>query len=131
MNIEESKSYGSAVLYGVIAIFIVALISSLIFSLLLRFTSIDEAALKFPITTVSFITLFVGGFISGKRRKEKGWFLGGLTGFVYSFIIFLFHYLGFGKLFSFDEMVYHICFFLTAMMGGILGVNTSSKSRSI
>lgn len=85
--------------------------------------------MQFAITGVSFITLFLGGFVSGGKGKQKGWLVGGLTGIVYTTIIFLFQFLGMDSLFSFEEIVYHICYILTAMMGGILGVNLSTTSK--
>ncbi|MBM4762409.1 TIGR04086 family membrane protein [Bacillus sp. B15-48] len=121
-----------AVLYGVIAIFVLAIISSFIFSLLFRFTSVQESSLQYIVTTASFISLFLGGFITGRSGKQKGWLIGALTGLIYSMIIFLFQYLGHNSLFDTEQLIYHTCYMLTAMMGGILGVNlsTSSQSRS-
>ncbi len=127
--IEESKNFGNAVLYGVITVFLFAIVSSVIFSLILRFTPTSEGSLQFVITGVSFITLFLGGFVSGGKGKQKGWLVGGLTGIVYTTIIFLFQFLGMDSLFSFEEIVYHVCYILTAMMGGILGVNLSTTSK--
>lgn len=124
----ESRGLGIAVLHGVIAIFVFAILSSLIFSLLLAFTSVQESALKYIVTTVSFISLFIGGFITGKNGKQKGWLLGGATGIIYSTIIFLFQFLGHDSLFSMEQLVYHTCYILTAMMGAILGVNMSSSN---
>jgi putative membrane protein (TIGR04086 family) len=125
----ESRGLGISVIYGVIAIFVFAIVSSLIFSILLTFTSLQESSLQYAVTTVSFISLFAGGFITGKKGKEKGWFIGTATGLIYSAIIFLFQYLGLDSLFSTEQIIYHICYIITAMMGGILGVNMSS-SRS-
>lgn len=126
----ESRSLGIAVLQGVIAIFVLAILSSFIFSLLLAFTSVQESSLQYIVTTVSFISLFIGGFITGGKGKQKGWLIGGATGIVYSTIIFLFQYLGHDSLFSTEQIIYHICYILTATMGAILGVNmTSSNSR--
>ncbi len=79
--IEESKNIGSAVLIGTIAIFILAIISSVLFAFLLRFTSLQESSVQFIITALSFISIFMGGFISGGKGKQKGWMVGGLTGF--------------------------------------------------
>ncbi len=124
----ETRSLGIAVLHGVIAIFVFAILSSLIFSLLLAFTSVQESSLKYIVTTVSFISLFIGGFITGKNGKQKGWLIGGATGIIYSTIIFLFQFLGHDSLFSMEQLIYHICYILTAMMGAILGVNMSSSN---
>ncbi|WP_075982422.1 TIGR04086 family membrane protein [Bacillus massilinigeriensis] len=126
---DESKKMGSSILYGIITIFIVFIICSFIFSILLKFTTVQESSIQFIVTAISFITLFVGGFVSGGKGKQKGWLLGGLTGLVFSLIIFLFQFLGYDRLFNVEQLIYHICYILTAMMGGILGVNMTNKSR--
>ncbi|WP_321177919.1 TIGR04086 family membrane protein [Robertmurraya siralis] len=119
-------------LYGVIGIFLLLIIASFVFSVILRFTNTQESSLGILTTIISFITLFAGGFITGRKGKEKGWLIGALTGAIYTLIIFLFQYLGYDSLFSLEQIVYHVCYILTAMMGGILGVNMSSpKTRSI
>nr|WP_322091005.1 TIGR04086 family membrane protein [Cytobacillus massiliigabonensis] len=99
--------------------------------MLLTFTSLQESSLQFVVTAISFVSLFIGGFISGGKGKQKGWMVGGLTGLSYSIIIFLFQYLGQDSLFNLQQVIYHVCYILTAMMGGILGVNMSNnKSRA-
>ncbi|HYK73673.1 MAG TPA: TIGR04086 family membrane protein [Pseudoneobacillus sp.] len=126
----ESKNLGISILYGIVSIFSVAIICSLIFSLILRFTATQESSLQFIVTAVSFISLFVGGFISGGKGKEKGWLLGGGTGLLYSIIIFLFQYLGHNSLFTAEQIIYHTCYMLVAMMGGILGVNMTTAKKA-
>lgn len=126
----ETKNLGMAILYGVCAIFIMAIAASLIFSLLLRFTSINESSLTYVIMAVTFLSLFIGGFISGGKGKKQGWMLGGGTGLVFMLIVLLFQYLGHDSLFSLKQWIYQGCYVLTAMMGGILGVNLSSNSRN-
>jgi putative membrane protein (TIGR04086 family) len=125
----ESRNLGKAVLYGVIAIFLLAVVSSFIFSLLLKFTSVQESSLQYVMTSISFLSIFIGGFISGGNGKQKGWLIGGGTGLIYSVIIFLFQFLGYDSLFTFEQIIYHICYILTAMMGGILGVNIAGGAQ--
>jgi putative membrane protein (TIGR04086 family) len=124
------KKIGLATGYGVAAIFIIILLSSLIFSLLLKFTSVQEESLTWIILAISFLTLFIGGFVSGGKGKEKGWLMGGATGLLYSLIVFLFQYLGHDAVFSTEQSVYHIGFLATAMIGGIFGVNMTTPSRN-
>ncbi|MEH7251997.1 TIGR04086 family membrane protein [Neobacillus niacini] len=128
----ESKSFGTAILYGLIFIFLFAIVSSTIFSLILKFTSVRENSLQYVITAISFIGLFGGGFLSGGKRKQKGWLIGGLTGLIYSFIVLLSQYLGYDRLFDIEQFIYHVCYTLIAMMGGILGVNiATNNSRTV
>lgn len=116
-----------SVLYGLGVIYVVAALFSLLFSLLLRFTSLEESEIGYGITVVSFIALFAGGFTAGGKGKERGWLLGAMTGLSYTLINFLFQYLGFDALFSTEQIVYYITFTITAMIGGILGVNVSGN----
>ncbi|SFQ78504.1 MULTISPECIES: TIGR04086 family membrane protein [unclassified Bacillus (in: firmicutes)] len=126
----ESKTFGKALLYGLITIFFFAMVSSIIFSLILRFTSVQEGSLHYIVTAISFVGIFGGGFISGGKGKHKGWLIGGVTGTAYSFIILLFQYLGYDELFSTEQVIYHVCYILICMMGGILGVNMNSNTRN-
>lgn len=50
----EAKRWGKAVFYGVFTILIIALISSFLLSILLRFTSLTEDSLFWVITSISF-----------------------------------------------------------------------------
>ncbi len=125
----ETKKISAAVLYGLITIFVLAAVSSLIFSLILRFTDTSETTVGYIILFISFFSLFIGGFISGGKGKRAGWMLGGGTGLIYTLIIFLYQYLGLDSLFTTKQLIYYVSYILTAMMGGILGVNMTSKNE--
>lgn len=113
-------------MYGVGVIFAIAIAASLVFSLLLYFTKLEEQSIKLLITIISFFSLFIGGFICGGKAGQRGWMVGGITGGAYTLIIFLYQYLGQGAIFTGEQSIYHICYILTAMMGGVLGVNIAS-----
>ncbi|WP_019242732.1 MULTISPECIES: TIGR04086 family membrane protein [Bacillus] len=125
----ETKKMGSAILYGTITIFIFALIFSLIFSILLRFTALTESSLSYIILILSFISIFIGGIISGGKGKKQGWLVGGGTGLLYTLIILLFQYLGHDTSFTAREWIQSLCYILISMMGGILGVNISGGTE--
>lgn len=114
-------------MHGLITIFAMALIISFIFSMLLKFTGLTEDSVKWVIMGLSFVTLFIGGFVSGGKGKEKGWLIGGLTSLLYTLIILVFQFLGLGSSFSLEQLAFHAGFLLIAMLGGIMGVNLSSS----
>ena len=68
----ETKKMSVAIIYGVTTIFILAIIASLIFSILLRFTALTESSLSLVMMIVTFLSLFIGGFISGGKGKKQG-----------------------------------------------------------
>ncbi|WP_084347408.1 TIGR04086 family membrane protein [Heyndrickxia sporothermodurans] len=117
---------GSSILYGILTIFVLITISSLILSTILRYSEVQENSVKLLVTIISFIALFIGGFVCGGKGQQKGWISGSLTGITYTLIIFLFQFLGYGNIFSGEQLIYHICYIVTAMMGGVLGVNIMS-----
>lgn len=123
----ETKKMSLAIIYGVTTIFILAIIASLIFSIILRFTALTESSLSLVMMIVTFLSLFIGGFISGGKGKKQGILLGGGTGILYLAIILLFQYLGHDTFFSAKQWIYYICFVITATMGGILGVNMKGQ----
>ncbi|AST92708.1 MULTISPECIES: TIGR04086 family membrane protein [Sutcliffiella] len=125
----ESKRLSLAVMYGLITIFLIAVATSLIFSFLLKFTTLQEGSIAWVVLALSFLALFIGGFVSGGKGKEKGWLLGAATGGLYTMIIFLFQYLGSDSLFTLQQLIYHGAFVGIATLGGIIGVNlTAAKA---
>jgi len=125
----ETRKMGSAIIYGTVSIFILAVIFSLLFSLLLRFTSLTESSISYLILILSFICIFIGGLISGGKGKKQGWLLGGGTGLLYTLVILAFQYLGFDQTFSSREWIQSLCYILVCMMGGVLGVNLSGGKQ--
>jgi len=126
----EAQRLSISLLYGLGAIFVLLAVSSLVISLILRFSDLTEQSLHTVVTMISFFSLFIGGLIGGGKGKKKGWLLGSMTGMIYTGIVFLVQYLGYDELFTLKQMVYHICYILAAAMGGILGVNLfSGRSR--
>ncbi|MDX8359445.1 MULTISPECIES: TIGR04086 family membrane protein [Bacillaceae] len=123
----ETKKMSGAVLYGVLTILIIVLGMSMLFSLLLRFTNLNELSLSWVITIVGFIAVFIGGFVSGGKGKEKGWLVGAMTSIVYTFIVFLVQYLGYDSPFTLQQLLFHTGFLVTSIFGGIIGVNISSS----
>ncbi|MCX8002242.1 MAG: TIGR04086 family membrane protein, partial [Anoxybacillus mongoliensis] len=119
-----------AIFHGVITIFISAILCSFIFALLLKLTSYDETSLQWVMHVLAFLSLFFGGFIAGGKGKTRGWMLGGATGIIFTTIIFLFQFLGMDRTFSIEQWGYHAGFLVTAIIGGMIGVNVAtSRSR--
>jgi putative membrane protein (TIGR04086 family) len=122
-NKMETRKMLSAIVYGLLTILVIVLTCSVIFSLLLRFTSLQESSLHWIIMTLSFFALFAGGFISGGRGKEKGWLMGGATAILFSVIVLLYQFLGQESGFTLQQTFYHLGYLATAVFGGIMGVN--------
>lgn len=124
---QETKQIGKGILSGLLAIFVVMVVTSLLVSLMLTFTSMQESSFKWMIMILSFAALLLGGIISGGKAKERGWLIGAITAMIFSLTVFLFQYLGFGKTFSPEQFIYHGAFLGICMLGGMIGVNLRGK----
>ena len=121
------RGFFPAVLFGLTTILVIALSFSLVVSLVLSFTSFTEHSVKWLITIVAFMTMFLGGTISGAKAKERGWIAGAVTALLFSLLTFLIQYLGYDNSFTSEQYLYHGGYILVAAIGGIIGVNLSSN----
>lgn len=117
----------SGMLHGLVTIIVIIMVTSFLISLLLRFTGLTEESFSLATLIVSFVALFFGGFISGKRAKENGWIIGALTGVLYAFVVFLIQYLGFNHGFSGKQELYFLMYIAISSLGGMIGVNLSTN----
>src|SRR5699024_8991423 len=125
-----NNNYLKAIVYGWITILVLILLSSVILSVVVRFTAISEFTLSYITLTIGLIALFVVGIISGLKGKENGWMLGALTGVGFTLLTFFVQYLGFNELFSVGQLIYHATYILAAIVGSVIGVNLIVPSKS-
>ncbi|WP_349408002.1 TIGR04086 family membrane protein [Pseudalkalibacillus sp. SCS-8] len=112
--------------FGLVVVLTIIMVSSFLLSLVLRFSNLTEQSLTWVILGLSAIALFIGGIVSGKKGKEKGWLLGAGTGLMFSLVVFLVQYLGYQIKFDAEQYMYHAGYLLLSALGGVMGVNLSS-----
>jgi len=124
------RSTSTSVITGLVSTFGLVLIGSLLTALLLAFTSLRESTLPYFTYTINVISLLIGGFITGRRCGGKGWYYGGLTGAAYFLLVLLVGFLGFDAPMQFSTLFYLFGAFILAALGGVIGVNSTSKRYS-
>ncbi|WCK53614.1 TIGR04086 family membrane protein [Aneurinibacillus sp. Ricciae_BoGa-3] len=115
------------ILSGIMYAVCIVVAGSILTSLILAFSSVKESSLPTFVYTFNILALFSGGFTSGKRAGEKGWYYGGMTGLLYYLCIVLFSFLGYNAAFGLHNLYYAALAFAIAALGGIIGVNLSHK----
>ena len=85
---------------------------------------------NYIIRTITFIMglilFFILGLISGKKEKKNGWLSGILSSLIiiaFNFILILFTKTNI----TLSLLVKYLCYILTAMTGGMIGVNLQKK----
>jgi putative membrane protein (TIGR04086 family) len=124
------KKMGLALVFGITTILGIIMITSFIISLILKFTNLQENSVSWVLLAMTFLALFFGGLVSGGKGKVKGWLSGGATGLLFTFIVFIFQYLGYDQPFSMQQILYHIGLLLISTIGGIIGVNLYGQPRN-
>ncbi len=107
-------------------IFSIILITSIILTIINYFDIINYNVLKILKTITSIISIFIGGFIIGKKSNKKGFLEGIKLGVIYVLIIFLLSILGLNN-FKISKLLFYLMLILTSMLGSIIGINKNTK----
>lgn len=125
---NSTKKNTHPVFSGLIYAFIITIGFIIIYSFLLYFTSLSDSHLSRLTYIITAISLTSGGFVSGKRAGQKGWYYGGFTGLTYGLILAIIAFLAFDASFNLNGLALIVLTFLFGSLGGIFGVNTSKKN---
>ncbi len=75
------------------------------------------------------IALFVGGFVIGKKSKQKGWLEGLKLSGIFLVVLVLFQYLGLHSSFSLKNVLFYVLLIVSTVFGSMIGINKSSKNE--
>lgn len=125
MNKISQVRISSPLISGMIYAFLIMGGAALLISFLLLLSGMKEQSLSLYSFVIHGIALFIGGFMSGKRASNKGWYHGGLLGLVYSLIVIFVAFLGFDSALSFHTLLFVALAFAVGAFGGAIGVNIS------
>ncbi|MVO99648.1 TIGR04086 family membrane protein [Paenibacillus lutrae] len=127
MNKVNQVRLSSPFLTGLLHSLGALVIGTLLTSFILWSSSAQESSLS----TLAYIThglsIFIGGWVSGKRAGRKGWYFGGMLGLIYSVSVWVAGFLAFDTPFQPGTILLVGLAFAAGALGGIIGVNSSSK----
>ena len=108
--------------------FLLSIISTilflLIFTLILRFTSVSEANKPLVNNIIMLLSIVFASSYAAVKIKEKGWINGAIVGFIYYLVIIIINVLLFKGISSISILTTKLL--LSTMMGiigGIIGIN--------
>ncbi|MDF2961692.1 MAG: hypothetical protein K0S39_3427 [Paenibacillus sp.] len=108
---------------GLMYAMIFMLIGTLMTSLLMLATSMQESSLFSYTMSIHGVAMFVGGLVSGKRSGSKGWYHGGMLGLVYTVIVWIIGFLAYDAGLTGQTLYLLGLSFLSGSLGGMIGVN--------
>lgn len=113
------KNLGVSIIY--IVIFILGL--TFLFTLLNYINLLNNTVINIIKIIIPVISMFIGGFIIGKKTGKKGWLEGLKLSLIFIVILTLFNYLGLKSNLSLKTIIYYLMLIISTMFGSIIGVN--------
>ncbi|MFC7393215.1 TIGR04086 family membrane protein [Scopulibacillus cellulosilyticus] len=124
-----TKRMLTAACYGIVTALFIILVVTFVLATLLRLTSMTESSVGLLPMITSFVALFIAGITAGTKLKEKGLFIGGTTGILYSLLILLIQFLGYNSGISSGQYLLYAGNIVIAAFGGAIGVNIFVKKH--
>jgi putative membrane protein (TIGR04086 family) len=113
----------SPMLSGLLYAAIWLAIGALVLSVLLRWGNMEENALPLYSLIVHGAAALAGGFVSGRRSGQRGWYYGGLLGLIYGVLVLLIGFLAANAAISPRTLAMLAETLLAGAVGGMIGVN--------
>ncbi len=113
------KNLGKSFLYIIGFI----LVLTFIVTLLSYFNIISSKVLSILEITILCLSLFVGGFIIGKKSLKKGYLEGLKLSGIFLIILLLFNFLAFDQTFKISDLIFYLIITLSSIFGSTLGIN--------
>lgn len=121
----------AAIFKGILVSYMITFPIFAVFAYALTYTSFPEKFVSPLVVFGTILSIMTAGAVATRKMKSKGWLNGGVVGLIYMLILYLFSSIVF-KNFSIDRYVavLMIIGLLTGCIGGIIGINFKTKSRS-
>ena len=112
------------IISGLLYAFIVMLAGTLLTSFYLLLSNTGENNLPTFSYLTHIVSLLIGGWITGRKSRAKGWYYGGMLGCLYCIILFLIAFLAYDAGLNTRSVALLGTCLATSAIGGIFGVNS-------
>ena len=112
------KKLGKSLIY----VFSIMLVGIFIITLLNYIGFLNGKIFSFFQILILIISLFVGGFITGKNSKKRGWLEGIKLSSIIIVLFFIIGYLAFESLPQLKTIIYYIIIITSSIIGSMIGI---------
>lgn len=106
----------------------ISLISVLLLTILNYFSIIGSKMVVFLEIIIAFISMFIGGFVVGKRSNQKGWLEGLKFGGIFLIFIVLLNLILKNDI-EIKNIIYYIIILFSTIFGSIIGINKNIDKK--
>lgn len=101
---------------------LIIIVSTFIFTLLNYFNLISGSFMAILEIIIIAISLFIGGFLTGKNSQSKGWLEGLKIGIIFSIILLIINFI-FVKNFELKNILYYLIITICSIFGSMIGIS--------
>lgn len=113
------KNIGISLLYIIGCI----VVSTMLITIMNYFNILTGTALSISKIFICVLSLFIGGFVIGKKSSKKGWLEGLKLSLIFLILLILFNYLGLGNTPQLKNLIYYLIIIVSCIFGSIIGIN--------
>lgn len=106
----------------------ISLISVLLLTVLNYFSIIGSKMVVFLEIVIAFISMFIGGFVVGKRSNQKGWLEGLKFGGIFLIFIVILNLILKNDI-EIKNIIYYIIILFSTIFGSIIGINKNIDKK--
>jgi len=130
-NMEEYSGLNPLLLLkGLLASYIITIPAFLLFALILTNVDFPQKLVTPMVIIITVVSVVTAGSVSTRGVRSKGWLNGGIVGFIYMLILYLFSSIVY-KNFSIDTNVVTMMVIgvLSGAIGGIMSINSKKSTK--
>lgn len=106
----------------------ISLISVLLLTVLNYFSIIGSKMVVFLEIVIAFISMFIGGFVVGKKSNQKGWLEGLKFGGIFLIFIVILNLILKNDI-EIKNIIYYIIILFSTIFGSIIGINKNIDKK--
>lgn len=119
------KKGSISILYIILTMFILTFVLTL-FS---YFNIIGDKTVSIFKIVVPIISLFIGGFLIGKKSLKKGWLEGLKLSLIFLIILVIFQYLALDQTFDIKNILYYLILSVSSIFGSMIGISKRKTEK--
>ncbi len=118
------------ILKGILVSYIITVPAFILFAFILSCTDFPVKYIRAVVILLTIASITVAGAASTRKVKSKGWFNGGIVGFIYILILYIFSSIAFSDFrIGGNVLTMLVIGILTGAIGGIIGINLKHRSK--
>lgn len=78
---------------------------------------------------IPILSLFVGGYLIGKKSYSKGWLAGLKLAVIFLLILCLFNFFGLDSKIQITDLIYYLILTISTMFGSMIGINRKKADK--